>query len=103
MRTALSLPVTPILAVLEPLVSPDHHPFLDPVSVLLDNPTQAAEADSDGDVAAAIAILVGRFPVSYTKAFALMLAYRERTRRTLPHLAAAVLKTYAPAIVSTSP
>ncbi|MDP9116561.1 MAG: hypothetical protein M3O28_04735 [Actinomycetota bacterium] len=42
---------------------------------------------------AAIAILMGHFPVSYTKAFALMIVYSERTQRSLSDLACAVLKT----------
>jgi hypothetical protein len=58
--------------------------------------TQPAGADLDCDIGAAIAILMGRFPVSYTKAFAVMLAYSDRTQLGMPDLASAVLKTYSP-------
>lgn len=86
-----------------PALGTDQHLFIDPISILHDNPAQEAEADADCDIGAAIAILMGRFPVSYTKAFALMLAYSERTQRSLPDLACAVLKTYSQQPSDTSP
>ena len=95
-RPALDSRVTPALGV-------DLHTFVDPISVLHDDPAQTAEADADCDIGAAIAIVMGRFPVTYTRAFAIMLAYCDRTQRSMPELAAAVLKTYSPQPSDSSP
>jgi len=66
------------------------------ITALPDSPQQQNEAGVDCEIGAAIAIVMARFPVTYTKAFAMMIAYSERTQQRLPDLAAAVLKTYSP-------
>jgi hypothetical protein len=121
MRTSLSRIVPPAAHVIDPApdlnsahlpaldrrVSPAPgyglHTFVDPISVTQDDPAQTVEADADCDIGAAVAIVMGRFPVTYTKAFAIMLAYCDRTQRSMPELAAAVLKTYSPQPSDTSP
>ena len=121
MRTSPSRTVPPVAHVIDPtpdlnsahLPAPDSrvsaapgvdlHTIVDPIPVLHDDPAQTAEADAACDIGAAIAIVMGRFPVTYTRASAIMLAYCDRTRRSMPELAAAVLKTYLPQPSDTSP
>ena len=86
-----------------PALGANHQLFLEPLSVLQEHLGQESQVDTDGDIGAAIAILTDRFPVSYTKSSAFMIAYCERTQRRLPDLASAVLKTYSPLPGDTAP
>jgi hypothetical protein len=45
------------------------------------------------EIGDAIAILMSRYPITYTKAFAAMLASSERTQRSMPELAVAIIRT----------
>lgn len=71
----------------------DDELLVEPVAMLQNQPAQAT--DDECDIGAAIAIVMARFPVTYTKAFAIMLAYSDRTNRSMRDVAGAVLKTYS--------
>jgi len=63
----------------------------------VDAPASRADLHSvpDGEatceIGQAIAILMSRYPITYTKAFAAMLASTDRTQRSLPELAASIV------------
>lgn len=65
----------------------------DPRSASL-NP-QAVEGAAGSEIGDAIGILMARYSISYTKAFAAMIASAERTQRGMPELATAVIRTNA--------
>jgi hypothetical protein len=87
------LPVAHDQVVLAPYVG--ERRLTDPPSASLQNPRHAAEGAAGCEIGDAIAILMARYPISYTKAFAAMIASSERTQRSMPELAAAVIKTHA--------
>jgi hypothetical protein len=67
----------------------------DAPSASLQNPQHAAEGAAGCEIGDAIAILMARYPISYTKAFAAMIASCDRTQRSMPDLAPAVIETHA--------
>lgn len=56
---------------------------------------EESEGKARSEIGDAIAVLMARYQISYTKAFAAMIASGERTHRSMPELAEAVIKTDA--------